>query len=186
MRSPAPRPSQLRWSFSGNILGSKLCIGVTIRPNFFRFSLFCIAFGSVLFVILFFLISSYSSLLIILFLPLLILLVGAMLRLLFISSYILNCIMICPPFWGVFRGGQALFDPFGVKTNVYGATILSNFFYFILFNVFDIFFLLLSSYSSLHISRLIPLFLFLLFNILPLLIILFLYLNCLLYWKEAY
>jgi hypothetical protein len=46
---------------------------------------------SVLFVILFFLISSYSSLLILLFLPLLILLVGAMLRLLFISSYILNC-----------------------------------------------------------------------------------------------
>jgi hypothetical protein len=45
---------------------------------------------SVLFVILFFLISSYSSLLILLFLPLLILLVGAMLRLLFISSYILN------------------------------------------------------------------------------------------------
>ncbi len=88
---PSPRPSQLRWSFSGNILGSKLCIGATIRPKFFRFSLFCIAFGSVLFVILFFLIYSYSSLLILLFLPLLILLVGTMLRLLLISSYILNC-----------------------------------------------------------------------------------------------
>ncbi len=53
--------------------GSKLCIGATIRPNFFRFSLFCIAFGSVLFVILFFssllflfflFFSSYPSLLI--------------------------------------------------------------------------------------------------------------------------
>jgi hypothetical protein len=33
----------------------------------------------------------------------------------------------------IFRGGQAFFDPFGVKINVYtGATIRPNFFRFIL------------------------------------------------------
>ncbi len=57
----------------GNILGSE-CTGATIRPNFFDFS-FCI---STLF-LLSFLISSYSSLLNLLFLPLLILLIGTML-----------------------------------------------------------------------------------------------------------
>jgi hypothetical protein len=57
---PCPRPA-LR-SFpdpSGNILGSKLCTGATKRPNFFRFFLFCMVFGSFLFVIFFFLFSSY-------------------------------------------------------------------------------------------------------------------------------
>jgi hypothetical protein len=54
-----------------NILGSKLCAGATIRPNFFGFSFFYIGFGSFLFVILFFLFSSYSSLFILLFLSLL-------------------------------------------------------------------------------------------------------------------
>jgi hypothetical protein len=69
-------PCPIHHSFAdplGNILGSK-CTGATIRPNFFDFS-FCI---STLF-LLSFLISSYSSLLILLFLPLLILLIGTML-----------------------------------------------------------------------------------------------------------
>jgi hypothetical protein len=57
----------------GNILGSK-CTGATIRPNFFDFS-FC---NSILF-LLSILISSYSSLFILLFLPLLILLIGTVL-----------------------------------------------------------------------------------------------------------
>ncbi len=42
----------------GNILGSK-CTGATICPNFFRFFLFCIAFGYFLFVILFFFFSPF-------------------------------------------------------------------------------------------------------------------------------
>jgi hypothetical protein len=48
---------------SRNILGSKLCAGATIRANFFCFSFFYIGFGSFLFVILFYLFSSFSSLL---------------------------------------------------------------------------------------------------------------------------
>ena len=72
--------------------------------------------------------------------------------------------MICPSFWGVFRGGHAFFDPFGVKINVYGATIRPKFFVLSFLWFFDLFFLLLSSYSSLHVSFL---------------ILLFLYLNCL-------
>ena len=72
--------------------------------------------------------------------------------------------MICPSFWGVFRGGHVFFDPFGVKINVYGATKRPNFFVLSFLWFFDLFFLLLSSYSSLHVS---------------LLILLFLYLNCL-------
>ncbi len=32
-----------------------------------------------------------------------------------------------PSFWGVFRGGQAFFDPFEVKINVYDATMRPNF-----------------------------------------------------------
>jgi hypothetical protein len=44
----------------GNILGSK-CTGATIRPNFFWFFLFCIAFGSFLFVILFFFFSKQNA-----------------------------------------------------------------------------------------------------------------------------
>ncbi len=69
---------------SGNILGSKLWTGATKRPNFFRFFLFCRVFGSFLFVILFFLFSSYSSLFILLFLSLLYH---------SSSSYILNCLL---------------------------------------------------------------------------------------------
>ncbi len=76
---------------SGNILGSKLCTGATIRPNFFLF-FFSIVFGSFLFIILFpfyspfqfLLILLFLSLLILFFLSLLILLVGAILRLLFL------------------------------------------------------------------------------------------------------
>ncbi len=36
------------------------CTGATISPNFFRFFLFCIAFGSFIFVILFFLLSFFN------------------------------------------------------------------------------------------------------------------------------
>jgi hypothetical protein len=69
---PCPRPAHHSFADpSGNILGSKLCTGATKRPNFFRFFLFCMVFGSFLFVILFFLFSSYSSLFILLFLSLL-------------------------------------------------------------------------------------------------------------------
>ncbi len=66
--------------------------------------------------------------------------------------------MIYPSFWGVFRGGQALFYPFGVKINVYGATIGPTFFVLSFFIVFLSFLLVslflffssyLSSYSSL-------------------------------------
>ena len=60
---PCPFPTHRSVADSfGNIFGSK-CIGATIRPNFFRFFLFCIAFVSFLF-LLSFLISSFSSLLI--------------------------------------------------------------------------------------------------------------------------
>jgi hypothetical protein len=122
---PQPRPSHFADS-SGNILGSKLCTGATIRPNFWWFFLFYIVFGS-----FFLYLSSFSSLLFNFFL--------------FISSYssssysslIFNCLL---SFWGVFLRGQAFFDPFGVKINVYtpDATIL--FFSSYLF-------LLFSSYS---------------------------------------
>ena len=142
---PFPTHRSVAESF-GNILGSK-CIGATIRPNFSRFFLFCIAFVSFLF-LLSFLISSYSSLLILLFLPLLILLVGAILRLLillflYFKLFVVlqTCILMIytyPSFSWVFRGGQAFFDLFGV-----------NFFVSSFFIVFYLFFLLFSSYSSL-------------------------------------
>ena len=64
---------------SRNILGSKLCAGATVRPNFFGFSFFYIGLDLFFcYFVLFlpsFLISSYSSLLILLFSPLLILLI---------------------------------------------------------------------------------------------------------------
>jgi hypothetical protein len=66
MRSSSPLPAHRSFAdTSGAILGSKLCTGATIRPNFFRFFLF-ICFLSFLFVNLSFLISSYSTLLILL------------------------------------------------------------------------------------------------------------------------
>ncbi len=41
MRAPATRSAHRRFADpSGNILGSKLCTGATIRPNFFGFSFF--------------------------------------------------------------------------------------------------------------------------------------------------
>jgi hypothetical protein len=40
-------------------LGSKLCAGATIRPNFFLFFLISTVFGSFLFVNFFFFFSSY-------------------------------------------------------------------------------------------------------------------------------
>ncbi len=70
MRSPAPPPAPpiaaslilLRQYF-----GVKFWTNATRRPNFFRFSLLCIAFGSVLFVILFLFVSPFPFLLILLF-----------------------------------------------------------------------------------------------------------------------
>jgi hypothetical protein len=70
-------------------VGSKLCTGATIRPNFFRFFLFLYSFLSFLFVILSFLISSYSSLLILLFLSHLVLFFVFF----YFSSYILYCLL---------------------------------------------------------------------------------------------
>jgi len=61
----------------------KLCTGATIRPNFFWF-FFSIVFGSFLFIILFPFYSPFQFLLILLFLSLLILLVGVILRLPFL------------------------------------------------------------------------------------------------------
>ncbi len=59
------------------------------------------------------------------------------------------------------RGQSLFFYPFGVKINVYGATIRPNFLVLSFFIVlFYRFFLFLSSYSSLHISLLILLFLY--------------------------
>jgi hypothetical protein len=61
MKYEVPCPCPNHRSFAdpfGNILGSK-CTGATIRPNFFRFFLFCIAFGFFLFVILFFFFSPF-------------------------------------------------------------------------------------------------------------------------------
>jgi hypothetical protein len=72
--------------------------------------------------------------------------------------------MICPSFWEVFRGGHAFFDPFRVKINVYGATIRPIFFVLSFLWFFDLFFLLLSSYSSLLIFKLFKLFLSLFIN----------------------
>ena len=92
LRTPHLRPSQLRcFSFDPKKFIKSVELGPPTSRAFFFPQDHRGYEISALFVILFFLISSYSSLLILLFLPLLILLVGAMLRLLFISSYILNC-----------------------------------------------------------------------------------------------
>jgi hypothetical protein len=61
MKYEVPCPCPTHRSFAdpfGNILGST-CTGATIRPNFFRFFLFCIAFGPFLSVILFFFFSPF-------------------------------------------------------------------------------------------------------------------------------
>ncbi len=161
MRSSAPRPDRSLADPSSNILGSKLFTGATIRTNFFLFFLFSIVFYQ-----FFLLFSSF-----LLFLSLLILLVGSIFRFLMLLLlyfklllYYILMIYTYPSFWGVFRWGQAFFDPFGVRP--YGLT----FFCFILF------------YSSLYISS----YSSLVHYILPLLILLFLYLNCLLYYRAVY
>ncbi len=60
MKQQAPCPAHRSFADpSGNVLGSKLCTGATIRPNFYRFFPFFIQFFDLFF--LFF--SSYSSLL---------------------------------------------------------------------------------------------------------------------------
>jgi glycerol-3-phosphate acyltransferase PlsY len=100
MRSPSPRPAQRSLADrSGNIWGQNVpvrpkapCFGFTFLYSFWIFS-FCYFLLFLLSV----LISYYSSLLILLFLPLLILLVGASATVffvfLFLSSYILNCLL---------------------------------------------------------------------------------------------
>ncbi len=66
---PAPRIANRSFADpSGNILGSKLCTGATIRPNFFFGFFFSIVFGSFLFIILFLFYSPFQFLLILLFL----------------------------------------------------------------------------------------------------------------------
>ncbi len=106
-------------------MGSKLCTGATIRPNFFQFFFFSIVFESFIFVLLFSFFSSFQFLLILLFFSLLILLVGAILRLLILLLLYFKlfvafqtCILmiytvlhISVILWG-FRGGQTFFDPF--------------------------------------------------------------------------
>jgi cellulose synthase/poly-beta-1,6-N-acetylglucosamine synthase-like glycosyltransferase len=71
---------------------SKLCTDATIRPNFFGLFFFY-SFGPFLFVILFFFFSPFKFLLILLFLSLLILLVGAILRLLMLLFLYFNCLL---------------------------------------------------------------------------------------------
>ena len=152
MRSSAPRPDRSFAVPFGNILGSKLFTGATIRPNFvFCFS-FLQFFGSFLFIILFPFYSPFQFLLIFfssyLFLSLLILLAGAILRLLFllsfsISSYssllILLFLSLLISSYSSRRcysssSYSSFFDTFGVKIHVYtGATIRPNYFCFILF-----------------------------------------------------
>ncbi len=121
---PWPRPSQLRWSFP-QYFGVKIMCRCDHTPYFFGFSFFNIGFGSFLFVILFFLFSSYSSLFILLFLSLLYhssSSYSSLLSLLYhSSSYILNWLLY-------YRHEIAFTNSFGVKINVYGAIIYSNFF----------------------------------------------------------
>jgi hypothetical protein len=173
-----PRPAHRSFADpSSNILGSKLCTGATIRPIFFGFSFF--VFWSFLFVILcfsyllfilFLFISSYSSLLsssysscryyssssFLLFLYF---------KLLLYYRHDTSVILMSFSRW------PSLFDPFWVKVNVSVRPYVLTFFALSFFLFFDLFFLLLSSYSSLHFS---------------LIILLFLYLNCLLYCRHAY
>jgi hypothetical protein len=156
---PCPFPTHRSVADSfGNILGSK-CIGATIRPNFSRFFLFCIAFVSFLF-LLSFLISSYSSLLILLFLPLLILLIGTMLRLLILLFLYFKLFVVL---WyryvrhseGFWRRPSLFWSICG--KNYCSATIRTNFFGSSFVMVFFIF----SSCYSLLIILFISLFLFL-------------------------
>jgi hypothetical protein len=65
-----PRPAHRSFAdSSSNMLGSKLCTGATIRPNFFGFSFFWIfSFCYSLLFLISFLFYSYSFLLILLFL----------------------------------------------------------------------------------------------------------------------
>ncbi len=83
-----------------------------------------------------------------------------MLRLLILVVLYIKLFVVLQTFCGVFRGGQAFFYPFGVKINVFGATIRPNFFvlsFFIGFlsfllvslSLFLFFSSYLSSYSSL-------------------------------------
>ncbi len=187
---------------SGNISGLILCTGATICPNFLFFLFFIyflifsfcysfliflsflflfihifLSFSSYLFLFLFFLFftyfssSSYSSFLIF---ESVCCITDMHFNFIYVFKVLKNavCGKIClflswqntyPSSRGVFWGGQAFFDPFGVKINVYtGETIL-----------------FFSSYLFL-------LFLFFSYCILPLLILIFLYLNCLLYCRHAY
>ncbi len=158
MRSLAPRPAHR--SFAD-----------PFDTTFFRFFLFCIAFGSLYYSFLFllsFLISHYSSLLILLFLPRLILLVGAILRLLIILLFLYfklfvvlqTCIlMILYLSLRGFPGSQAFLNHLGptlmyIRVRPYVLTFL--FCPFLLFFIFSswyslriLLFFFISTYSSL-------------------------------------
>ncbi len=116
-----------------NIFGVKLCTNATIRPYFLRFFLFSIVFGSFLFVILFFFFSPFQFLLI--------LLVGAILRLLILLFLHFNCFCIRDMIINDIHISVILrdfswgfFDSLGVKIHAFiGATIHPNYCCFILF-----------------------------------------------------
>ncbi len=141
---PVPRIAHRSFADpSGNILGSKLCTGATIRPKFFLvflfYSFWIFSFYYSLPFLLSFSISSYSSLLI--------LLVGAIPRLPFLLLLyfklfvdLQTCILI------IYVHISVILRVFFIRAK----PVLSSYFY-------------------------------LLYFVLPLLILLFLYLNCLLY-----
>ncbi len=183
-RSPVPRPAHR--SFAASLLLPGNIFGVTIISRcalIFWFFLFSIVFRSFLFVILFFFFSPFQLLLILLFFSLLILLVITILSLLILfSSYILtgcwitgmhiNDIHISVILRGFQRGPSLFFIHLGSKlmhipVRPYVVTFFVLFFLF--FSSYTV-----SSYSSL------------LYYNLRLLILLFLYLNCFLYYRHAY
>ncbi len=149
LRAPPPRPLQLRcFLFFFLSTGPQRQYNMRIADFvilFFFFSPFQFFSFSSLLILLFFLLGAILRLLILLLLYF---------KLFFVLQTCIWMINTCMSFWGVSRGGQAFFDPFGVRPNFFG---------FILF------------YSSLHISS----YSSLLYYILPLLILLFLYLNLL-------
>ncbi len=208
-RCAPPRPSQLRcflfdlqkYIKSTKYLRSILCTGATICPNFCRFFLFYIVFWSFLFDILFLFFSpfylfsliSFSSYLFLFFLFFTYYSLSSyssffifesvccitdmhinyknvfqflknrcLWKKIFIFKLAKHISVILRFFWG----DHAYFDLFGVKVYT-GATILFFSSYLFLF---------FSSYLSLFFS----------YYILLLLILIFLYLNCLLYYRHAF
>ena len=117
----------------------------------FLYRLFC-SFSSLLFNFFLF-ISSY--------------ILNCLRLLIFFSSYILNCLLYVdiryPLFWGVFWGAKPFLIHLRSKLMYTVRPCVLTFLFYPFLMYFDLFFLLLSSYSSLHISLLILLVLFFLF-----------------------